>query len=479
MAQSYDVVCIGSGFGSSFFLQQYLRHAPETARILVLERGPALSHPQRIARRDELKYESFQHTFVNETPTKPWIFTLGHGGSSNCWTGNTPRMLPNDFRLRTRYGVGFDWPISYDDLEPYYCEVEETFGVAGPEDTVYPRSRPYPCPPHQMSDPDRAMAAAYPGLFFSLPVAKPTRSRPPGRPQCCSSMSCKLCPIDSKFTILNGMRTEYADPRVELRANATAERIEHAAGIAKGVHYTAEGAELFAKAELVVLGANAIFNPHILLRSGLDGPWVGRGLCEQVSVLCTVELDGMDGFQGSTTQTALGYMLYDGPHRRERAAAMFESYNIPSLRNLRGRWRQRYVIRFVFEDLPQESNRVRLDADDSSRPVTEYHGHSEYTRRGLEAVRASLQELLEPLPVASFAMKDEVEQTEYHIQCTTMMGSNPEDSVVDANCRHHRVRNLVVVGSSVFPSAAPANPTLTLSALALRSARSLFGGQAI
>ena len=158
---------------------------------------------------------------------------------------------------------------------------------------------------------------------------------------------------------------------------------------------------------------------------------------------------------------------------------MLESYNVPNLRNLRGRWRQRYVIKFVLEDLPQERNRVRLDAHDPSRPVTEYHGHSEYTHRGLEAVRASLQELLKPLPVESFAMHDEVEQTDYHIQCTTMMGSNPKDSVVDANCRHHRVRNLVVVGSSVFPSAAPANPTLTLSALALRSARSLFGGQAI
>jgi len=479
MVQSYDVVCIGSGFGSSFFLKEYLRHAPETARVLVLERGPALSHSQRIARRDELTYESFQHTFINETPTKPWIFTLAHGGSSNCWGGNTPRMIPNDFRLRSRYGVGFDWPISYDDLEPYYCEVEEIFGVAGPDDTVYPRSKPYPCPPHQMSDPDRAMAAAYPGLFFSLPVAKPTLSRPPARPKCCSSLRCNLCPIDSKFTILNGMRAEYADPRVELRANATAERIEHAAGVAKGVHFSSEGAELYAKAELVVLGANGLFNPHLLLRSGLDGPRVGRGLCEQVSALCTVELDGMDGFQGSTTQTALGYMLYDGPHRRERAAAMFESYNVPTLRNLRGRWRQRYVIKFVLEDLPQERNRVRLDADDASRPVTEYHGHSEYTHRGLEAVRASLQELLEPLPVESFAMKDEIEKTDYHIQCTTMMGHKPDDSVVDANCLHHRIRNLLVVGSSVFPSAAPANPTLTLSALALRSARSLFGGQEI
>ena len=472
----YDLICVGSGFATSFFVAEYPQHAKANARVLILDRGPDLSHSERIAKRKEINLGSFQDTYQNRTPRKPWMFTLGRSGSSNCWVGNTLRMLPSDFRLHSQYGVGSDWPLSYEDLEPYYCEVEDRFGVAGDDAVPYPRSRPHPNPPHQMSVPDRAMAAAYPGLFVNMPVAKPNRPRRETRIPCCSSMSCFACPVDAKFTILNGMSDVYADERVEIRSGARVEQIDHAAGIAQGVQYICDGRVHRVKADLVVLGANGLFNPHLLLRSGLKGPWVGEGLCEQVGVSCTVDLNGMDGFQGSTMHTGLGYMLYDGPHRREQAAALIESNNVVNLRNLRGRFRERYELNFVFEDLPQRNNRVTVDGDDVTRPVVEYHGHSSYTRRGLDSLRQSIDALLSPLPVESYVLSDEVHATEFHIQCTTRMGDSADSSVVDSGCVHHRIRNLVVVGSSVFPTASPANPTLTLSALSMRSARALFGG---
>ncbi len=474
MTESYDVVCIGSGFASSFFLEEYLRHARANARVLVLERGPDLSHQDRIEKRNDIPLDSCQDTYRNLTPAKQWLFTLGRGGSSNCWTGNTPRQIPSDFRMQSLYGVACDWPLGYDDLEPYYCEVEETFGVAGPDDALYDRSQPYPCPPHVMNQPDRALARAHPGLFFAMPVAKPTRARG-HRPACCASLRCHLCPVDSKFTILNGMRGVYADPRVALRTDARAERITHAGGVATGVDFTSAGREHHARTDFVVLGANALFNPHLLLKSDLSREPVGQGLCEQVGVRCHVDLEGMDGFQGSTLQTSVGYTLYDGPHRRDRAAALIEGWNVPRLRNERGRWRERYALKFVFEDLPRAENRVTLDSNDEDRPVVEFHGPSPYTERGIAALRDSIEQVLAPLPVESYVL-DEPVATEYHIQCTTPMGVDPAVSVVDENCLHHEVRNLAVVGSSVFPTSAPANPTLTLAAIAVRSARTVFAG---
>ncbi len=81
--------------------------------------------------------------------------------------------------------------------------------------------------------------------------------------------------------------------------------------------------------------------------------------------------------------------------------------------------------------------------------------------------------MLDGLPVERIHPPAPPAPTEGHVQCTTRMGTDPEDSVVDAGLVSHRVRNLVVLGASVFPTAAPANPTLTLSALSIHAARRL------
>lgn len=81
-------------------------------------------------------------------------------------------MLPNDFEMMTRYGVGRDWPISYDDLAPYYTEVEQVMQIAGSDTTPFPDRPNYPLPGHRMSDPDRALQAAYPGHYFNQPTAR-------------------------------------------------------------------------------------------------------------------------------------------------------------------------------------------------------------------------------------------------------------------------------------------------------------------
>ena len=472
--ERYDVVAVGTGFATSFFVYEFLRHAGPEQRVLVLERGARRSHAERIEERDRGFAEGLA-TYVNATETdKQWLFSMGVGGSSQCWWGNTPRMLPADFETATRYGVGVDWPLRYDDLEESYCQAEELMHVAGPETSPFPRSRPYPQPAHRLSRPDRVLQKAFPQSFFAVPTARPTRNVPGGRPACCGASVCGACPIDSKFTILNGFGHVYDDARVELRVGANVQQIETQGEMATGVRYRGKDGYQTVAADLVVLGANALFNPYLLLRSGLEGPEVGRGLCEQVSENFVVLLDGLDNFQGSTSITGHGYNFYDGEHRRTRGAALIETFNRPELRKERGKWLQLLRVKAVIEDLRQARNRV-TDSGVPEKPKATYAGHSDYAERGRVAmVQSLLDEFLEPLPVEKVMRVRRPVSTEAHIMGTTVMGSDPERSVVDATSVHHRLRNLVVLGSGTFPTSAPANPTLTLCALALYSARKLF-----
>jgi choline dehydrogenase-like flavoprotein len=473
---TFDLILVGSGFASSFFLHRYLLRAGASARVLVLERGELRDHRWQLTHRDELEREALK-SYSGDHSTKPWVFRLAFGGSSNCWWACTPRFLPEDFRLESTYGVGRDWPVSYDDLEEYYCDAEDIMSVSGPADgSPYPRSRPYPQPPHRFSDPDRVFKQRFPDRFFNQPTARPSRALDSGRPRCCANGVCSRCPIDSKFTVLNSLTHLYrSDPRVTLRTGATVTSLDVANDMVTGVRYEVAGAEYFARADLVGLGANAIFNPFLLLRSGItDGP-VGQGLVEQASRDVIVDLGGVDNFQGSTSITGLGYMLYQGQHRRNRAAALMESWNVPLLRDERGKWRQRIKLTFLYEDLPKPENRVVIGAV-RSQPEVRYGAPSPYLRRGLDALEQMLPPVLEPLPVEGYRIVyPTTASSEGHNLGTTPMGADPTRSVVDRYLIHHRVRNLMVLGGSVFPTISPANPTLTICALSLWAADRLMG----
>jgi choline dehydrogenase-like flavoprotein len=379
-------------------------------------------------------------------------------------------MLPNDLRLRSAYGVGRDWPVTYDELEPYYCEAERMMAASGPEEAMpSPRSEPYPQPPHLFSEPDKLLKAAFPSQYFAFPTAR-ARVSTANRPMCCANGVCHLCPVNARYTVMNEMRDLYDDPRITLELGATVQTIETEGNIAKGVTYIQENLVHTAQADLIVLGANGIFNPHLLLRSGFEHPLLGKRLHEQVSIWASVDIDGVDNFQGSTSITGYGYMFYDGPHRAERAACAVESYNVVRhgvLRTEPGKWRQRLIFKFVIEDMPDERNYVQVYDADPTYPKLVYEGHSDYAQRTLEALPTFMPELLKPFRVEKITFADTINTSEYHIQGTTVMGNDPAESVIDRYLMHHQVRNLLVLGSGAFPTCSPANPTLTLCALTL------------
>lgn len=469
---AYDLVVVGSGFSASFFLKAYLRQAPAGARVLVIERGQLWSHERKLRERRNSPVEASSVIRKSGDPNKDWRFTIGFGGGSSCWWGNTPRMLPEDFRLRTAYGVGRDWPLSYDDLLPYYQEVESVMGVAGPDDiAVYPRPAHYRLPPHRLSQVQAALADAYPDEFFALPSARAS-TEAAGRKRCAASSSCWLCPMDAKFTVQNSMLSVYQDPRVSVLLEAEVLALERHAGAVRGVVFRHAGVEHSVRAEVCVLAAHALFNPAILLRSGFSHPLLGGNLHEQIGVKAEVFLDGLNNFDGSTSVTGVGYMGYAGAHRREAGACMLEAWNIGPLRAENGRWQQVLHVRLVVEDLPQPRNRVSLDVA-SSRPQVHFGERSAYGLAGVHRASRMLERWMSVLPVERIEISDTPEASESHIQGTTVMGADPATAVLDPYLRYHGHDNLFVLGSGAFPSGPPANPTLTLSALALRAASAL------
>lgn len=473
MALSADLVVVGSGPASAFFLSGYLSRAPKNASVLVLERGRNHAHAQQLAdRKERLLERAGEAAYTSQSRTgKHWIVGFGVGGASNLWWGNTPRLLPEDFEMKSRYGVGEDWPLTYQDLEQYYCEAEAMMQIAG-EDAPFPRSRPLPLPAHRFQLPDQLLKEAYPDLFFALPSARASQ-RAAGRSPCCNSGVCGLCPVDAKFRVHKGPSQVLSDPRVRLLTEANVLSIETKAGVATGVHYLYEGKESHASGDLIALGANAIFNPYLLLRSGLPQGDVGRNLFEQQGVRATVDLDGVNSYQGGTSLTGHGYMLYSGSHRRDRGAALIETKNSqPQLRLTPGKWRQRLLLNIVVDVLPQRENLVAVDSQDPFRPIALHHTRDAYSERTIQALPSQLARVLSPLPVEQIRLS-RPRRTEGHIMGTTRMGPDPNSSVVDAQLMHHTVRNLLVLGSGSFPTGSPANPTLTIAALSLRAAAAL------
>jgi choline dehydrogenase-like flavoprotein len=487
---SYDLILVGTGFASSFFLHEWLRHARPNAKVLVLERGRRYTFRELLEIRYGLRTVG-DRTF-RRSGRKGWLYAPSFGGTSNMWYGNTPRFLPEDFETHTRFGVGVDWPIGYFDLETYYCDAEDLMTISGPsEHTPFPRSRPYPHAPHRLSNPEKLLLARHGDDFYVCPSARASEGARPGvatdRAPCCAGFTCNFCPTDSKFTVLNGLAHVYADPRVELRCGAVVQSLTSTGPIATGVEWLQEDPDLLAgpeavagrtdasaTADVVALGANALFNPHILLRSGLDDGIVGRYLHEQVGVDALVQLGGIEAFNGSTSCTGHHYRFARGEHRRDRSAMLLETFSRIHLRIEKSKWRQSMRVTGVFEDIPDVRNRVEVDSRDPTRPLTRFARHSSHAQRAIDRFAQDLGVMLEGLPVEEVIV-ERPRESEGHILGTARMGLDPATSVVDGDQLHHRLRNLYVLGGSSFPTCSTANPSLTIAALSLRSARRGFG----
>jgi choline dehydrogenase-like flavoprotein len=403
--------------------------------------------------------------------SKRWMFTVGMGGGSNAWWAQTPRFLPEDFALRTTYGVGVDWPVSYAELASDYDEAEGIIGVAGDRAMPYPTTNDFPQPPHLLSDFDRAMQRAFPNSWFIAPTARSSTGTA-RRGRCLAAGHCGLCPVDAKFRIMNEMAELYTRPNVTVITGAEVRSLDLLGGSVSGVVWRdREGRDHIAKGDTIFLGLNAVFNATTLLRTGVTHPLLGKRLNEQMGVKIAVELADVDSFNGSTQITGLGYMFYAGPHRSTHAATLIEHQNAPPrLRLEKGKLRKRAILKLVYENMPDDGNYITLQDD---FPLMHYTDHSAYAKRAHATVPRQLAAMLDRTLGIDGMDLGHIEPSEGHICGGTSMSASPATGIVDAQLRHHAYRNLLLGGSGVFPTSPPSNPSLTIAALSLRAARML------
>lgn len=532
------VVVVGSGVAGALVAW---RLATAGIRVLVLEAGPSIDRETAVetfraapAKVPESPYPSTEHAprpsvldigvpgtgyFVQAGP-EPFGSTYERilGGTTWHWLGSCPRMVPSDFAMRSTFGVGVDWPLSYDELEPSYVEAEQAMGVAGDSrrDLGSPRSAGYPMEVVPPSFLDSVVGRASTSLGHPLEATPQARNTETynDRPRCDGNSSCiPICPIGAKYDAL--VHLELArEAGAEIRPDSVAVDLPlRADGTVAGVRYRRpDGSDVTVLARAVVLAANAVETPKLLLMSnGGNGvangsDQVGRNLMDHpIQLSWALAREQVFPHRGPLSTSAIE-TTKDGPVRAQRSSFRVEvgndgwrfpvgdptveftsSPDRPTFVRLREggtalarRWFEHASreIRFasLTEQLPDPDNRVTPAFDQPDgigvpRPRIAFRVGS-YSRAGMAAARELHEQLFEALGATERNHSD-IAFGAGHLMGTIRMGTDPATSVVDRDGRAHDAANLFVVGSSVFPTVGTANPTLTLAALALRTAGAL------
>ena len=523
-----DVCIIGSGISAAMVAEQLAD--TRDARVVVVEAGAPAPAPARFAalRRRYLDYgESPWPDDHIDARTAAGIQSRSMcvGGLAMHWGGVTPRYSPEDFRTHSLFGVGTDWPITYDELDPFYQEAEERMGVAGeqgPPD-LDPRGHPYPLPMLPLSWNlvqlrDWAAAAGIP--TWSQPSAKLSVARSAeGRAACCRNDTCfPVCPVGAKYSPDMTWRRLQAAGRVELhpmtlvrrlRLDAASDRVQ----LAEAVRRDGSGEEVQYRARTFVLAAGYVWSAHLLLlsaaprfpdglanRSGLVGAYLAGHRNVQGFVALPMSL-----FPGINEQHSLVSKAFMRSPRHDRYIRhdlrIWESASGrgPRLANDDGElllgdavledWRTRTRestarVRAYYDVVPARHSALTLDParrDPWGDPLPKLDWHDDDASVALrgpteEAIRALFTGMARAgngrvMRTASDSFQD-------HPGGGCRMGDDPGQSVVDSFGRSHDHENLFVVGAPTIVSASCANGTLTFCALALRSATRIGEGLA-
>ena len=543
-----DVAIIGGGVAGALLAHQL---AMKKFNVVVLEAGP-----RGAARRDLVSpfalaaIKTPRSPYVDNQPTSPVTspdsendyFQNGSakfkstylrrmGGSTWHMLGNMPRHVPADFRIAETYGVGVDWPISYDDLEPWYCLAEGELGVSGDHAELdgllgAKRSKAFPMTKIWPAYGDIVVKKAIEGLHHdgvhvrltTTPQAR--NSRPyDGRPACAGNSSCvPLCPIGAKYDgTVHLKKAAAAKAAIWDRAVVTRIKIDPSSHRVAELQYArwddSGKTEGTLSADIYVLAAHAIESPRLLLasKSADAAPngvancsdQVGRNLMDHLQgQYAGVTASPLYPFRGPPTTVGIDNFR-DGPFRSTHAAFRLSIGNdgmgrvkspYKSLQKqidagligselrtaLENRLIRQFRISYSTEMLPSPGNRVTL----ADRPPDEFGVPpplltmelDDYNKRAFRKAGELISCIFNRLEVPS---DDRVEQPADtysgagHIIGTTRMGRNSGCSVVDPDCRAHDHDNLFIVGASVFPTGGTANPTLTVAALALRAAEQI------
>lgn len=512
----YDVIIIGTGAGGGTLARKL---APSGKRILILERGGFVKRePDNWNSRAvnvDARYNTKEVWYDSKGKELHPHTNYNVGGNTKFYGAALFRMRKEDLGELKHYdGISPAWPITYDELEPFYSQAEEMYHVHGNrgEDPTEPWSSsayPHPAVSHEPRIQHLAEGLAGMGVRpFHVPLGIQLKEN--DRKSLC--VRCATC--DGFPCLLNaksdaqvcGIEHAIEHPNVSLLTDALVTRLEtDGSGRAiSAVHVERDGEKESYSANLVVVSAGAINSAALLLRSANEkhpnglansSDQVGRNYMGHVnSVLLAVskcpnptvfqKTLAVNDFYFGTEEFPypMGHISFvgklDGVTLSAGAPAIAPGFALDQM--------ARHSLDFwlTTEDLPRPENRVTLDAKGNiilaytpnnlephkqlqkklkylmnNQRKCDVHGHE--CHQGLFARNLYLAE---QIPLAGVA----------HQNGTVRFGDDPRSSVLDRNCKAHELDNLYVVDGSFFPSSSAVNPALTIMANALRVGRHLL-----
>jgi choline dehydrogenase-like flavoprotein len=504
---AYDVIIIGTGAGGGT-LAHHL--APSGKKILLLERGDWLPREPENWRAQDVfvdnRYVSEDTWYdANGKPFQPQIHYFV-GGATKLYGAALYRLREKDFgELQHHDGLSPAWPISYDDLEPYYTKAEGLYQVHGArgEDPTEPHASgdyPHPAVSHepriqQLSD-DLAAAGYKP---FHAPCGILLDESNPPYSTCVRCATCDgfPCLVHAKSDAeVIAVRPALEHPNVTLLTNAKAVKLETNPGgtAVTEVVVEREGEEERYSADVVVAACGAANTAKLLLLSANDkhpnglangSDQVGRNFMfhDSSAVLALSREENPTVFQktlglndfyfgADDFEYPLGNVQMVG----KSSSPMFRGEK-PVETKLAPQWSLERIANHAIdfwlstEDLPRANNRVTVDRD-GKLTLSYAETNAEARKRLYEKVKSIVGQLdMNPGHlIHRFAyMKNDIPEAGCaHQAGTCRFGSDPADSVLNSDCRAHELDNLYVVDTSIFPSIGAVNPALTAMANSLR-----------
>ncbi|RNE59306.1 GMC family oxidoreductase [Cryobacterium tepidiphilum] len=500
-----DLVIVGCGAGGSTLLQRMARAG---WKVVALDAGP-FWEPET----DWVSDEAGSHHLYWEEPrviggSDPVPLGSnnsgrGVGGSMVHYAGYTPRFHPSDFHTRSLDGVGADWPFAYEDLKPYYSDIENELPVAG-EDWPWGDPHSYPQRPHPVSGNGELFmrGADAEGITAKVGPVAISNGRFGHRPHCIYRGFClQGCKVNAKASPLITHIPDALDHGAEVRADSMVSSIEidERTGRATGVHYIQDGRSRFQRARMVAIAGYSIETPRLLLNS--TSKRFPDGLCndfDQVGRYLMVQ-----GAPQTAGRFESEVRMWKGPPPEVSTEDFYETdpskpykrgFSIQSVSPMpiawaehvmaQGHWGaalRHYMSDYVHwasygalcEFLPQPDNRVTLaeETDRHGLRVAKFdYSQCDNDRQLLAAAQGVMERIL----TAAGASEVITIQRFAHLVGGARMADNERDGVVDGDGVTFAVPNLLITDGSVLPTQGSANPALTIMAVAARAADRLI-----
>jgi choline dehydrogenase-like flavoprotein len=536
--ESYDVIIIGSGAGGGTTSYRLTRSG---MRVLLLEQGPRFNpfKDYPLSKRDWERWDHFEKHNPKSYVSSPqslgeeagglmstlhgkrlrqrnearfyYVRASGVGGSTLRYQGESHRFPAHAFRMKSLFGKGEDWPISYEDLEPFYQEAEVILGVAGDHRNPFKPARgPFPMPAHPIGCPSQRIKRGAEKLGLTLlqnSLAIPTR-RYRGRPACIYCRGCGTgCVIGDKGSVdIVMVKPAESTGRLTVKTGARALQIEvNKEGKAEAVIWKGRNGIEKSYGRVIVVSCGAIETPRLLLNSktslfpdGLanSSGLVGAYLMTHLSVTLVILFDDqLKSYQGLPIDSRI--LDYSTPEMIKKQGSGFAIGVLGSPEGLVsparfattiapgwGRSHREYMKKYygahsavsaTAHHTPKRENSVRLSQikDDNGMPKAKVSVNMQDD--DLQILRLMLKrcnEVAEASGTKTIGIFTSLDSKgSVHVVGTARMGNRSQNSVVNSFGQSHDIENLFIADSSVLVTQGYGDsPSLTIIALALRSA---------